>query len=370
MKNEKLLHPEGPPRQHGRTFTVRQQMLVVQNFLVVVSLIVLTAAPPASGQVQDAGASPQTAWGDPDLQGIWNNNTITPLQRPAEFANQEFLSAEEAVALEQQAIARVAEQNAPSAVRTEPLPAGGNVGAYNSYWTEQGTRIVPTGRTSLITDPPNGRLPQLTTEALARITSDENRRIFDAREGRAPAHGPEDMGLSERCLWYRGIPTFPTGYNNNYHIVQNPDFVVILQEHIHDLRVITLDDRPHLPSNIQQFAGSSRGHWEGDTLVVETTNLRSPFIRRWNRPEHSLSRGDLTEEVHVLERFRRIGPDTLDYQFTVTDLDTWTRPWSGSLPWARVEGPMFEFACHEGNYGMTNMLTGSRADEQAVDRRR
>ncbi len=349
---------------------MKQQTLGTQNILVIASLIFFAITLPVSGQEQDAEPSPRTAWGDPDLQGIWNNNTITPLQRPAEFADQEFLTTEEAAEIERQAVARVAEQNAPSAVRTEPLPAGGNVGAYNSYWTEQGTRIVPTGRTSLITDPPNGRLPQLTSEALARITSDENRRVFDAREGLAPAHGPEDMGLSERCLWYRGIPTFPTGYNNNYHIVQNPDFIVILQEHIHDLRVITLDDRPHLPPNIQQFAGSSRGRWEGDTLVVETTNLRSPFIRRWSRPEHSLSRGDLSEEVHVLERFRRIGPDTLDYQFTVTDLNTWTQPWSGSLPWARVEGPMFEFACHEGNYGMTNMLAGSRADEQAINQER
>ena len=315
----------------------------------------------------DGATSPRTAWGDPDLQGIWNNNTITPLERPAELADQEFLSAEEAAALERQAAESVDRQNAPSEVRTEPLPAGGNVGAYNSYWTEQGTRVVPTRRTSLIVDPPTGRLPDLTPEGLSRITSAENRRIAAARDGRVPANGPEDMGLSERCLWYRGIPTFPTGYNNNYHIVQNPDFVVILQEHIHDLRVITLDGRPHLPPNIRQFAGSSRGRWEGDTLVVETTNLRAPFIRRWNRPEHSLARGDLSEAVHVLERFRRVGPDTLDYEFTVTDPNTWTTPWSGSLPWARVEGPMFEFACHEGNYGMTNMLTGSRADERAAE---
>jgi len=310
----------------------------------------------------DSGA-PRTAWGDPDLQGLWNNGTITPLERPASLEDREFLTAEEVAGLERAAAVRVAEQNAPSEVRTQPLPAGGNVASYNSYWTEQGTNIVPTGRTSLITDPPDGRLPALTPEALARITSAENRRVAAARDGVVPADGPEDMGLSERCLWYRGIPTFPTGYNNNYHIFQNQNFVVILQEHIHDLRVITLDGREHLPSNIRQFAGSSVGHWEGDTLVVETTNLRSPFIRRWNRPEHSLSRGDLSESVHVLERFRRIGTDTLDYEFTVTDLETWETSWSGSLPWVRADGPMFEFACHEGNYGMMNMMTGARADE-------
>ena len=337
----------------------------------VFALLVVTTRP-ATGQqnsVATESASPRTAWGDPDLQGLWNNNTITPLERPAELANQEFLDPEEAAALERQAVDRVERQNAPSEVRTAPLPVGGDVGAYNSYWTEQGTRVVPTRRTSLIVDPPTGRLPELTPEGLARITSPESRRIADVRQGRVPADGPEQMGLSERCLWYRGIPTFPTGYNNNYHIVQNPDFVVILQEHIHDLRVITLDGRPHLPPGIRQFAGSSRGRWENDTLVVETTNLRTPFIRRWNRPEHSLARGDLSEAVHVLERFRRIGPDTLDYQFTVTDLNTWARPWSGSLPWARVEGPMFEFACHEGNYGMTNMLAGSRAEERTTEGR-
>ena len=186
------------------------------------------------------------------------------------------------------------------------------------------------------------------------------------RDGRVPADGPEEMGLSERCLWYRGIPSFPTGYNNNYQILQTPDYIVMLQEHIHDVRYIPLDGRPHLPPHIRQFAGDSRGHWEGDTLVVETTNLRGAFIRKWGRPGHSMGRGDLSDAVRVVERFRRVSPDTLDYEFTVYDPQTWTRPWSGSLPMARVEGPMFEFACHEGNHGMTNMLTGSRATERAT----
>ena len=248
-------------------------------------------------------------------------------------------------------------------VRTEPLPVGGNVGAYNSFWTDQNTSVVGTMRTSLILDPPDGRLPPLTPEALARITSPESRHLADVNDGRVPADGPEQMGLSERCLWYRGIPSIPTGYNNNYHFLQTPDYVVILQEHIHDLRVIFLDDRPHLPPHMRQFAGSSRGRWDGDTLVVETTNLRQPFIRRWNRPEHSLSRGWLSEAVRVTERFTRTGPDTLDYQFTVDDPETWTRSWSGALPYARTDGPMFEFACHEGNYGLLNIMAGSRAEE-------
>ncbi len=310
-------------------------------------------------------APPPLAWGDPDLQAIWNNFTITPLERPAELGEQEFYTPEEAAALEQRAIEGVARQNAPSEVRSEPLPPGGNVGAYNSYWTEQGTRVVATGRTSIIVDPPNGRLPVLTAEAEARITSGEYRRLADAKDGRVPARGPEEMGLSERCLWYRGIPSFPTGYNNNYQFFQSEGFVVILQEHIHDLRVIPLDGRPHLPAAIRQFAGSSRGRWDGDTLVVETTNLRTPFIRRWSRPEHSLSRGELSEATRVIERFRRIDRNLLDYEFTVTDLETFTSEWSGSLPMERIDGPMYEFACHEGNYGMENMLAGSRADERA-----
>ena len=333
--------------------------------VVIVSLTALPAI--AQSQTSPAeGATPRTPWGDPDLQGLWNNFTITPLERPEAFADQEFLSAEEVAALEREAIEGVNRANAPSKVRTEPLPVGGNVGGYNSYWTEQGTRVVPTWRTSLIIDPPHGRLPSLTPEGLSRITSPENRRLADVQDGRIPADGPEEMGLSERCLWYRGIPTFPTGYNNNHHILQTPDWVVILQEHIHDVRYIALDGRPHLAPPIPQYAGDSRGHWEGDTLVVETAGFKTPFIRRWVRPENSLSRGALTEALRVVERFTRIDADTLDYEFTVDDPGTFTSPWKGSLPWARVEGPMYEFACHEGNHGLMNILAGSRAEERSA----
>ena len=341
------------------------QRIVKLSTAAVIVLALVTLAPAAAG-AQDADAewtAPRTPWGHPDIQAIWNNGTITPLERPENLAEQAFLSAEEVSALEEQAQARVDRENAPSEVRTEPLPVGGNVGAYNSFWTEQNTSVVGTNRTSIITDPENGRLPPLTPEALARITSPESVRLAAAQNGAVPAEGPEDMGLSERCLWYRGIPSIPTGYNNNFHFFQTPDYIAIVQEHIHDLRVIYLDDRPHLPDGIRQFAGSSRGRWEGDTLVVETTNLREPFIRRWSRPEHALSRGKLSESATVTERITRTGPDTLDYTFTIDDPETWTRPWSGALPHVRQHLPMYEFACHEGNYGMFNMLTGSRAEE-------
>ena len=335
----------------------------------VVFAVAFLAGLPACAQPQSDGAEMlRTPWGDPDLQAVWNNFTITPLERPESLGDKAFLTEEEAADMERQAAERHRQANAPSVVRTEPLPiTGGIERAYNSYWTEQGTAVVQTRRTSLISDPSNGRLPPLTPEAEVRIASPAYHRLADVRQGRVPADGPEEMGLSERCLWYRGIGHIsPTGYNNNYQFFQTPDSVVILQEHIHDVRYIFLDGRPHLPSWIRQFAGDSRGHWEGDTLVVETTNLRAAFIRRWNLPQHSMGRGDLSDQVTLVERFTRTGPDTLDYQFTVDDPGTWTRPWSGALPMARTDGPVHEFACHEGNHGMFNMLSGSRADERVA----
>ena len=347
---------------------VVQGSRILRSALIVIASVICLVAPSAPAQAQTtaggAGQSPRTPWGDPDLQGLWNNATITPLQRPESLGDKAFLTAEETAAMEQRAAEGFSQANATQEVRTEPLPVGGDVGAYNSFWTEEGTAVVQTGRTSLISDPPNGRLPQLTAEAEARIASPAYRRLADVRDGRVPADGAEEMGLSERCLWYRGIGHIsPTGYNNNYHFFQTPDALVILQEHIHDVRYIFLDGRPHLPSSIRQFAGDSRGRWDGETLVVETTNVREPFIRRWELPQHSLGRGDLSDQVVLVERFTRTGPDTLNYEFTVNDQNTWTEPWTGSLPMARSDGPMFEFACHEGNHGLMNIMAGSRAED-------
>ena len=272
---------------------------------------------------------------------MWNNSTLTPLERPEELADKEFLTEEEAANLEQETIDR-----------NERLAQA----QLNLFWLEQGTTVVATRRTSLILDPPDGRLPPLTPEAHQRVTSPEAQRLEDVRRGRVPAASWEELDLSDRCIWYRGIPSFPGAYNNNYQIVQNEGWVAILQEHIHDTRFIAIDGRPHLTPAIRQFAGDSRGHWDGDTLVVETTNFN----------HHALIRNqNLSEELRVVERFTRIGPDTLDYAFTVTDPKTWTQPWGGSLPMTRSRGPMFEYACHEGNYGLTNMLAGARAQEAA-----
>ena len=310
--------------------------------------VVVCVAVPAVGQ-----ESVRTSWGAPDLQGVWDFRSITPLERPEDLADQAFLSAEEAANLEQEAVDRNERLLNEEAQRTE---VGGNIGAYNNFWMERGTSVVSTRRTSIITDPTNGRLPSLTTDAHARMTSPEAERLAAVRGGRLPTDSYTQLDGGDRCLWYRGIPSFPTAYNNNYQIVQTPEFVAILQEHIHDVRFIMLDGRPHLTPAIRQFAGDSRGHWEGDTLVVETTNFNHhAFIRNFN--------GNLSEDLHVVERFTRTGEGTLDYEFTVTDPKTWTREWGGALPMTRSVGPMFEYACHEGNYGLTNMLAGSRAQE-------
>ena len=323
--------------------------LAVAYAVIAVAALALTAAACA----QDGSAQARTAWGDPDLQGVWNNSTLTPFQRPEALGDQEFLTEEEAAAIAERNVVRNAELWEAPARRTE---AGGNVGAYNNFWMERGRTVVPTLRTSVITDPPNGRLPAVTPEVERWLNSDEAARRTAMRRGDLPVETYEQLDGGDRCLWYRGVPSFPTGYNNNYLIVQNPDFVLILQEHIHDVRYIPLDGRPHLPDGLRQFAGSSRGRWEGETLVVETRNFNEhAFIRNFN--------ADLTPDLVVEERFTRVSDDILDYEFTVNDPNVWTQPWGGSLPMWRNPETLYEYACHEGNYGLENILAGSRAEE-------
>ena len=235
-------------------------LVIASTVFAMVMLIPLLATAQSSTTLR-------TAWGDPDLGGVWNNSTLTPFQRPESLGDQEFLTAEEAANIEQAAADRNTDFAGRPALRTE---VGGNVdrgvdgapGSYNNFWMERGTSVVPTRRTSVITDPPNGRLPSLTAEAHARMTSPEAERLAAVRGGRLPTDSYTQLDGGDRCLWYRGIPSFPTAYNNNYQIVQTPDFVAILQEHIHDVRFIMLDGRPHLTPAIRQFAGDSRGHWE------------------------------------------------------------------------------------------------------------
>jgi len=292
-------------------------------------------------------ASARTPWGHPDLQGTWNNSTITPLERPREYGNREFLTAEEAKQLDAAAAVRYDERPAD--------PAQDVDAAYNQVWWERG-QTVGTRRTSLIVDPADGRIPALTADGQRRAAE------IAARLRGVPM-GPEDRNLAERCIT-RGAPKLPGGYNNNFQIVQTPTHVMILQEMIHEARIIPLDGRPHLAASMTSWLGDSRGHFEGDTLVVETTNYRSlsAFNSYYCCPGSA-------EHLRIVERFRRASPDAIDYRFTVEDPATFRRPFTVELPMARIEEPIFEYACHEGNYALEGILRGARAEEQDGRRR-
>jgi hypothetical protein len=280
----------------------------------------------------------------PNLEGIWTNATITPLERPPEFAGKEFLTEKEAAEYETQ----VRERNNAD-LRDANAEADLAVG-YNDVWWDRGTKIVSTRRTSIIVDPPDGRIPLLTPEAQKRAAARaEARRLH-------PADGPEDRSLADRCIVRNntGPPMLPAGYNNNYQILQTPDYVVILIEMIHDARLIPLQPRQHLPENVRQWLGDSLGRWEGKTLVVDTTNFTDKTNFRGSG-----------EHLRVTERFTRVDEDTLLYQFTVDDPESFTRPWSGEIPMKKVAGPIFEYACHEGNLSMENILKAARAEEKA-----
>lgn len=332
------------PRAPGYTGYARGPALVVSAAFMLLAPAVAAAQAPSN----DTPAGRVTPWGDPDLQGIWNHGTITPLERPSEYAGREQLTDEEVAALNLEADTR--------ADRRDGLTAQGDINlAYNAVWWDRGISI---GRTSLIIDPADGRLPPLTPTAQAYAVSPEAERIRLARRGLGPADGPEDMDLGDRCLVYRPVPIISSGYNNHVQIAQSPGYVAILQEQIHEVRLIPLDGRPHVQPHIRQWLGDSRGHWEGNTLVVETTNF--------SRQAAYL---DSHEYRHVVERFTRVGEDRVEYEFTVTDPTTWTRSWTAMVPWRRTEGPIYEYACHEGNYGMFNLLTGSRAQEQMDEER-
>ena len=278
----------------------------------------------------------RTAWGDPDLQGvIWSFATITPLERPAAYAGRERLTEEEVVAL-----------NAEALTRGDQPPPPGDPGAYNAFWFDRGES---TGRTSLIVDPPDGRIP-FTADGRQRL--DERRALL----GR-PAHGPEDRSPGERCTHHTkaGPPMSAGGYNNHLRIFQAPGYVVVWTEQNHDARIIPMDGRPPVAGAIRQWMGDSRGRWEGDTLVVETTNFSGKAYYQGS-----------THGMHLVERFTRTGADALEYEYTVSDPASYTRPWTASITMTTIEGDLYEFACHEGNYGMEGILAGARADEREM----
>jgi hypothetical protein len=332
--------------------------LASMSALGVVIVAALPAPVPVAGRVAatTTGAAktwiaPRTPDGQPDLQGIWSNATLTPLERPRELAVKEFFTEKEAAEYEKQLLL----QNNADRRRNDD-PETDVLLAYNDSWYDRGTKVVPTRRTSLIVDPPDGRIPALTQEAQKREAA-----RAEARRRRGPADSWEDRNLGERCLT-RGAPKLPSGYNNNFLILQTPGYVAILQEMIHEVRIIPLDGRPHVEQNIRQWLGDSRGHWEGNTLVVDTTNFNDQI--RFNTYNCCRASG---ENLHLVERFTRLDADTIDYQYTVDDPTTFTRSWTAAVPLTRAPGPIYEYACHEGNYGMANMLSGARAEEKAQE---
>ena len=277
---------------------------------------------------------PRTRDGRPDFQGIWNSATATPMERPQEFAGKPTFTAAEARAWE----ARSADRNSER-VRLSP-DAG--VGNYNNAFWEFGSKVDPTMRTSMVTDPPDGRIPPLTA-AGARAQAERQ-----AIARRTPT-GPEDLGLGSRCLAFPTgqVPMTPFNYNSNYSIFQTPDYIAISAEMIHDTRIIPLKPRPHLPSNVRLWFGDSVGHWEGDTLVIDTTNFTDKTTFYGS-----------DSNLHVIERLRWYDAKTLLYQFEIDDATAFTKPWKGELTMAVTPGPIYEYACHEGNYALPDILRG------------
>jgi hypothetical protein len=339
--------------------------------IAIVTSGIATAAGQSKPAATGAPFSLRAPDGKPSLQGNWDFRTITPLERPAGQADRKVLSEAEAATIEKEAEARKALQAAPSEVRTQPRAPGGGgaaVGAYNDFWLDFGTNVVGDRRTSLIVDPPDGRIPATVpgaTRQLGSLVDDlplqRPIRILDAG---ARADGPEDRGLAERCIlgFNAGPPMMPSAYNNHMLLIQNSDYVVILNEMVHDARIIPLDGRPHLPGTIRQWMGDSRGRWEGDTLVVTTTNFTDKTASFAHSGVVALGTGTT---LTLTERFRRPDRDTLLYEFTVNDPTTFTRPFTAVIPMRRSDQPVYEYACHEGNYGMTSILSGMRAEEKA-----
>lgn len=300
---------------------------------------------PCLGIAQSSSPDARTSWGDPDLQGIWDFRSLTPMERPAALAGKETLTAEEAA---------VFVQGLSSTNWDDRSNPEGKFGldsdiehGYNQFWMDYGSGLTSDRRTSLVVDPSDGRIPWIEGR-------DRPGGYGNAFSGTPPT-GPEDRPLAERCImgFNSGPPMMPSAYNNNVHILQTPDLVVIYNEMIHNARVVPMNGRPHLTSHLRQWAGDSRGRWEGDTLVVETTN----FLRETHFEGSS-------ESLHLTERFTRATPDTLEYEFTAEDSTMWRQPWTAQIPMTRSDAGMFEYACHEGNYGMVNILAGARAQER------
>ena len=301
---------------------------------------IASLVPLAAGAQESAPAAPRTSWGAPNLQGVWDFRTATPLERPEELADIDVLTDEQAA----EVVERLAERWTRLAEGSESDP-----GAYNQFWFDYGTSVTDDRRTSLIVDPPDGRIPALTADGEARAQARRDRRRDH------PADSWEDRGIAERCIlgFNAGPPMESSAYNNIMQVFQTPDHVVILNEMVNDSRIVPLDGRPHLPGHVEQWRGDSRGRWEGETLVIETTNFTADTSVRGSGPG-----------LNLVERLTRVDDGTLLYEYTVDDPASFERPWSVAMPMKMSADPVFEYACHEGNYGMEGILAGARADER------
>jgi hypothetical protein len=315
------------------------------------ALLATVSLAPRHATAQGTASTPsRTPDGRPDLTGTYSFSTVTPLQRPDALAGKDTLTDEEAAAFEAEENTRLnrdlfdPEKGQPSAGYA-PRSQGG-VLSYNEFWYERGNKLTRDRRTSLIVDPPDGRIP---------LTDAARRRVADMRQQSDSGLGDSyaDRPLADRCLqgFNSGPPMTPGAYNNNVEIVQSPGYVVIVNEMVHNARIIPTDGRPH--TTLRQWSGDSRGRWEGDTLVVETINFRR---------ETSLQGS--TANTRLVERFTRVDGETIKYEFTVTDPTAYTRPWSAMLPLIRIREPLFEYGCHEGNYALANILAGARKQER------
>ena len=346
------------------------QLRTIHTALFAAALLAAPVAYAADGDI------PRTASGRPDLSGTYDIATLTPLERPEEFGDKLYMTPEEAQEIEEKRRQAVAEADAPSAVDREAPPPGGdgspgaagNVGGYNSFWLDVGDSVVAVDgkfRTSIITEPANGRRPPMTEEAMARqsivadqLTTNEGTAFWLEWDRPGPFDDPERLLASDRCVasFRPAVPSLPSVYNNLQEIVQTDDYVMILNEMVHDARVVRLaadNSRPaHLPAEIKSWLGDSVGWWEGDTLVVETKNFKG-----------YTGFSSTTPTRHVVERFTRVDADTLHYEFTVDDPSHWEGTWSGDFLWPATTDPeerVYEYACHEGNYAIGNMLRGAR----------
>ncbi len=324
--------------------------------LTVAAALVVTILMPGVAGAQGTEV-PRTPWGAPDLQGIWDRQTLTPFQRPRELGEKAVFTAEEAAVFE----SRVTEALAAVDVRVAPRDTAENnetaetIGNYNDFWFDAGATTVETRRTSLVFDPPDGRVPPLTAEAEETQAALLAARAGVNRHEPTPGGFVDDLGpgrYAVRCLvgFNTGPPMVPGAYNQNVQVFQTEDTVVLFNEMIHDARVIPIDGRDRLDNGIRQWLGSSRARWDGDTLVIETTNFRG---------ETSFMNGLSDANLHLTERLTRASETTLLYEVTVSDPSVWTQPWTYELPMKRIDGPLFEYACHEGNYGLYNILAGA-----------